>query len=113
MRLIRTKTLSRRSRPFVVWFAQLALVAYLFQLAAIDHWQADIHHIVGVEGSAAHVQHCHGGGDCSDASGSVTSLPGSLFTMVPPEPVRSQHTSLDASPPDAFIASFTTPPRTA
>jgi hypothetical protein len=105
--------LSRRSRLFVLWFAQLALVAYLFQLAAIDHWQADVNHVVGVEGSASHVQHCHGGGDCSEASGSVTSLPAPLLTTIPPEPVRTHQTSVDDSPRDAFIASFTTPPRTA
>jgi hypothetical protein len=113
MSLRRAKTLSRRSRLFVLWFAQLALVAYLFQLAAIDHWQADVNHIVGLEGSASHVQHCHGGGDCSDASGSVTSLPAPLLTAVPPEPVRTGHFSADARPHDAFIASFSTPPRTA
>jgi hypothetical protein len=62
-----------RTRRFLLWTARLALVVYLAQLIAIDHWQAHPVDIVGLEGSSAHVAHCHGAGDCSDGGGAVTS----------------------------------------
>ncbi len=51
-------------RNFTVWTARLALVAFLVQVIAIDHWSSHFENVTGVEGSSAHVQHCHGAGDC-------------------------------------------------
>ena len=64
----------RRGHTFFVTIAQLALVAYLFQVMAFDHWQVDPSHTVaGVEGSQAHVihdNHCHGAdSSCADGAG--------------------------------------------
>ena len=63
--------LSRRTRFFLLWTARLALVVYLVQLSAVDHWHSPIGNIVGVEGSSAHVEHCHGAGDCSTSGGAA------------------------------------------
>ena len=65
----------RRGHTLFITIAQLALVAYLFQVMAFDHWQVDpSHNITGVEGSQAHViheNHCHGAGSsCADGAGS-------------------------------------------
>ncbi len=64
----------RRGHTFFVTIAQLALVAYLFQVMAFDHWQIDPSHTVtGVDGSQAHVihdNHCHGADSaCADGAG--------------------------------------------
>ena len=59
--------LNKRTRTFLLWSARLAFLAYLFQLMAIDHWHVHPADIVGIEGTSAHVAHCHGGGDCSDS----------------------------------------------
>ena len=70
---MRSMAFGRRGHTFFVTVAQLALVAYLFQIAAFDHWQIDpSHDVTGVEGSQAHVihdNHCHGGGSsCADGA---------------------------------------------
>jgi hypothetical protein len=67
----------RRGHTFFVTIAQLALVAYLFQVMAFDHWQVDPSHAVsGVEGSQAHVihdNHCHGAdSSCADGAGGAS-----------------------------------------
>jgi hypothetical protein len=67
----------RRGNTFFVTIAQLALVAYLFQVIAFDHWQVGPSHTVaGVEGSQAHVihdNHCHGtDSSCADGAGGAS-----------------------------------------
>lgn len=107
-------SLSRRTRTFLLWTARLALLVYLVQLSAIDHWHAHFSDVVGVEGTSAHVQHCHGAGDCSSndsAAFSVTSQPvtlpvPSLFTYGLENP--SQPT-----PQAAFISPPNQPPQAA
>ena len=64
----------RRGHTLFVTIAQLALMAYLFQVAAFDHWQVDpAHGVTGVSGSQEHViheNHCHGAsGSCADGGG--------------------------------------------
>jgi hypothetical protein len=106
--------LSRRTRTFLLWTARLALVVYLVQLSAVDHWHADFSDVVGVEGSSAHVQHCHGAGDCSSgdsAAFSVASQPvalpvPSLFTYGLENPSQ-------LAPRAAFIAPPIQPPQAA
>jgi hypothetical protein len=72
---MRSMAPGRRGHTFFVTIAQLALVAYLFQVMAFDHWQVDpSHNVAGVEGSQAHVihdNHCHGSNNsCADGAGS-------------------------------------------
>jgi hypothetical protein len=50
---------SRRVRTLLLWLARLAIFAYAFQLAAVDHWHKDIGGIEGVQGSSEHRYHCH------------------------------------------------------
>src|ERR671919_1212772 len=112
MSLRRAKTLSRRSRLFVLWFAQLALIAYLFQLAAIDHWQPDPHRVVGLEGSGSHAQHCHGAGDCSDSGVSGPVLTPSVLKIGSPPSVGPSFLALTrARANDPILAIPTQPPR--
>jgi len=71
---MRSMAPGRRGHTFFVTIAELALVAYLFQVMAFDHWQIDpSHNVSGVEGSQAHVihdNHCHGAGSsCADGTG--------------------------------------------
>ena len=71
---MRSMAPGRRGHTFFVTIAQLALVAYLFQVMAFDHWQVDpSHNVSGVEGSQAHVihdNHCHGtDSSCADGTG--------------------------------------------
>lgn len=63
--------LSCRTRTYLLWTARLALVAFVIQLAAVDHWHSDLS---GVEGSPAHAEHCHGAGDCSTGGGAAIAL---------------------------------------
>ena len=64
----------RRSSTLLLAVSQLVLIAYVFQVAAIEHWHShqDLN-VEGVIGSSAHVrlheQHCHGAlASCADAS---------------------------------------------
>ena len=106
--------LSRRTRFFLLWTARFALVAYLVQLAALDHHVTQFDAVRGVEGSSAHVQHCHGAGDCSTSGGTalaVSNLPATL--------PRSSHvtfaieTRSQPAPISAFITPPTEPPQAA
>jgi hypothetical protein len=56
----------------------LALLAYVFQTAAFDHWHADPSNVFGYEGTSLHAVHCHADtADCADSaslSGSLTQV---------------------------------------
>lgn len=106
--------LSRRTRTFLLWGARLALVAYLVQLSAIDHWHTHITDVVGVEGSSAHVQHCHGAGDCSDGGGALIPADAVLATrQLPPMTTFGVAAASQLTPQAAFIAPPSEPPRSA
>ena len=78
-------TSSRRIRLLVLWCARLALLAYVFQTAALDHWHPDPADVFGYEGSSLHAVHCHSSvADCADSA----SLSGSLaqVTLTPIAP---------------------------
>ena len=111
---MRATGFNRRTRNFLLTVAQLALVAYLFQVAAIDHWRVDASHVRGVEGTAHHVAHCHGVSACAEHGGSGTTavLPVALVPM-PPPPVLEQTASKQITPADTFIATPHLPPRAA
>jgi hypothetical protein len=78
--------LSPSIRRFLLWTARVAFLAYLVQLVAIDHWHTHPTSITGLEGTSAHVAHCHGAGDCSDGGASISPAPASQASLpfVPP-----------------------------
>jgi hypothetical protein len=106
--------LSRRTRNFLLWTARLALVVYLVQLSAVDHWHGHVGDIVGVEGSSAHVQHCHGAGDCSTTSDPGLSANAGPTTLPVPSVVSfGLPVTSESTPQAAFISPPSEPPRAA
>jgi hypothetical protein len=106
--------LSYSSRRFLLWTARLALVAYLVQIIAIDHWHRPPSEITGIEGSSAHVSHCHGAGDCSD-SGAVAgpALSGQGTLPVPPASLTVIARETDRLPASHYTETLLQPPRAA
>jgi hypothetical protein len=111
----------RRGHTFFVTIAQVALVAYLFQIAAFDHWQIDpAHDVTGVTGSQDHVihdNHCHGGaGSCADgAGGSMAYVKFAEVVTLPEPPTLAGHavtTDLPALSGSSFDT-LTPPPQAA
>jgi hypothetical protein len=107
--------ISRRNRRYLLVVAQLVLAAYMFQIAAIDHWHEDPTHVVGVEGSSAHVLHCHGeSSHCSDSSGGFAVFVKAEIVSLP-SPPSARATALGRDilfPSETFIATPSEPPRT-
>jgi len=103
---------SHRLRTLVLWAARLVFVAYVFQVAAFDHWHPDITEVVGVQDSQEHTLHCHGNaGGCSDSVSAATSLPaGSYLPAAPPAVARLSLVS-DGPPLAVFLETPATPPR--
>ena len=106
---------SRRVRTFIGICAQLAMLVFVFQIMAIDHWHAGPGDLIGVEGSAQHIAHCHGGGGgcASDALLSGPLAAASLATIAPPP---AQRLDADLSTPifsEAFLSTLDQPPRSA
>ena len=70
----------RHSRTVLLALGQLILIAYIFQVAAFDHWQGhgglDVTGVVGTsEHAALHVDHCHGTpASCADAAAGFAHL---------------------------------------
>jgi hypothetical protein len=111
---MRAPGLNRRARDFLLIMAQLALVAYLFQVLAVDHWRYDPSHTIGIEGTQVHIQHCHGDvSGCTDGIGSApTSGMGEIISLpLPPMATLEGASVADDSPNDAFIATPSEPPR--
>jgi hypothetical protein len=63
--------------------ARLVLLAIVFQLFAVDHWQHDPAEVVGLEGSSAHALHCHGGSDCAGGAGVLFAAPPVHLQLLP------------------------------
>lgn len=106
--------LSRRTRIFLLWTARLALVVYLVQLSAFDHWHSRFGDVVGVEGSSAHVQHCHGAGDCSTTSDPGLSANAGPTTLPSPSLLSfGLPATSDLTPQAAFISPPSRPPQAA
>lgn len=101
--------ISRRSRTLLLWLARLAFIVYVAQLAALDHWRARPEGVQGLESSAVHVQHCHGGpASCADGNGAgaVGLAAGAAALPLPPDPFPTAARS--AAP--AFLEPFLPPP---
>lgn len=104
--------LNRRTRAFLLWTARLAFLAYLVQIIAIDHWHVHAADIVGVEGSATHVAHCHGSSNCSDGGGAATSMVSDVATIpLPPSASLIATPGRERLPAAAFIETPYRPPR--
>lgn len=107
----------RRSRTAFLALAQLVLIAYVFQMAAFDHWHVDPgHDVIGVAESAAHEAHCHGNAaGCADAgAGFVTMTRDSVDRLpLPPQPVVFDAFDPTTTPDSAYVPTPTEPPRAA
>ena|SRR6187431_560359 len=117
---MKNMTPGRKGHTFFIAIAQLALVAYLFQVAAFDHWRVDpSHDITGVFGSQEHVihdNHCHGGGgSCADAGGGSAYVKFAEVVTLPEPPTLSVHAVSTNAPAltGSLFETLTPPPRTA
>jgi hypothetical protein len=105
--------LSPGSRRFVFWMAHLALVIYIAQIVAIDHWHANPADAAGVPNSSAHVMHCHGSSSCADGASVSTAMLKPAVNPLPPEPRLYNVVPSIAAPADAYVVTLLEPPRAA
>jgi hypothetical protein len=109
----------RRSEGLLLVIGQLILIAYVFQVAAFDHWGVDVgSDVTGILDTSAHAavhtDHCHGAPSaCADAGGGFVHIsPGQAF------PLPSQSPSLELpadlavqAPAEVLVAAMPQPPR--
>ena len=106
--------LTPKVRCFLLWTARMALIAYLVQIGAIDHWHTHPADIFGGEGTSAHASHCHGGGDCSDGGAVVSPALSEHATLpLPPSSTALLATEPVTVPAAAFAETLLQPPRAA
>jgi len=105
---------TRRRRTLFLWLARLAIFAYAFQLAAVDHWHKDIDSIEGVQGSSEHRYHCHADpSGCAEQPGFSGSLAEVRLAPIPPSTtIETAVVSSLPAPGAAYIAGDDEPPRT-
>ena len=109
----------RRSETLLLAIGQLILIAYVFQIAALDHWGTNVSEVAGVVGSsehaAAHDAHCHGApSSCADAGGGFAQFSPDQELRLPVS-TPSLVLETDAGsfiPEDALVAILPEPPRT-
>ena len=104
----------RKGHTFFITIAQLALVAYLFQIAAFDHWRVDpSHDVTGVTGTQNHVihdNHCHGGtGSCADGAGGSMAYVKFAEVVTLPQPPSLVGHSVTTNSPTLVGSTFETP----
>ena len=86
----------------------------MFQVAAVDHWQVDQSHVVGIDGTDRHVAHCHGVTACAEHGGSgSTAIVPAAVVLLPPPPVIERTIAQEARPSESYIATPHLPPRAA
>jgi hypothetical protein len=109
----------RRSETLLLAIGQLILIAYVFQVAAFDHWHTHpTTDVAGVAGSSAHAadhsEHCHGAASsCADSGGGFAQFSADQAVRLPSS-TPSLVLSTDAgilTPPGASITTLTEPPR--
>ncbi|HEY7466238.1 MAG TPA: hypothetical protein VIB47_06055 [Dehalococcoidia bacterium] len=106
--------LSPNTRRFLLWTARLAFLAYFVQIMAIDHWHSHPVDVFGVEGTSAHVAHCHGAGDCSDGGAIPSPTAAAPATLpVPPASLATIAAETQTVPAAALIDTPLQPPRAA
>ena len=100
-------------RRYVLWMAQLALVIYIAQIVAIDHWHADPADTVGVPNSNAHTHamHCHGSSSCADGASVSTAMLKPAIDPLPPEPRPYTTVPSAPVPAEAYVGTLLEPPR--
>jgi hypothetical protein len=109
----------RRSNTLLLLVGQLVLIAYVFQVAAFDHWDVDVgKDVAGIADSAAHAavhnNHCHGGpASCAEAGGGFAQVdPGDAFRLPAQRPIVSLPANLEAGAfTQAYVATIAEPPR--
>ena len=106
-------TLTPGCRRFVLWMAHLALVIYVAQIVAIDHWHPDPADAVGVPNNNAHVMHCHGSSSCADGASVSTAMHKPVTDPLPPEPRLFNFVPSVTAPADAYVVTLLEPPRAA
>ena len=100
-------------RRYVLWMAHLALVIYIAQIVAIDHWGADPAETASVPNSNAHALHCHGTSSCADGASLSTAMLKPAVSPLPPEPRVYTLTPAVPQPNEALIETPLEPPRAA
>ena len=106
-------TLTHGSRRFVFWMAHLALVIYIAQIVAIDHWHADPASNAGMPPGNAHAQHCHGNSSCSEGASVSTALLKPATNPLPPAPRLYNVVPSPTAPADVYVVTLREPPRAA
>jgi hypothetical protein len=104
-------TLAPGNRRFVLWMAHFALIIYVVQIVAIDHWHANPGDAVGVPDSNRHAIHCHGTSSCADGATMAPTALATNLTPLPPEPRLYSVAPSVASPADAHVDTLLQPPR--
>jgi hypothetical protein len=103
---------SPRVRSSIRVAARIVLFALIVQLAAIDHWQPDVASVVGIEGSQAHTQHCHGASSSCADSATITALIVSAGAEpLPPAVLAFEMLTSGTPKPEGIAATFEHPPR--
>jgi hypothetical protein len=110
----------RHSETLLLMVGQLVLIAYIFQVAALDHWTTNLADVSGVVGTSQHTtlhhDHCHGdAGSCADSGTAYAQISVYQMASLPSSrPSFAIETDLStALPKDAFVASLPHPPRQA
>ncbi|HLF71803.1 MAG TPA: hypothetical protein VI759_06600 [Dehalococcoidia bacterium] len=104
----------RRYRRFIYVTAHVAVLFYVLQIIAIDHWQVNPADAIGVEGSSAHVVHCHGDvSGCAESGGLVSLLDATATMPLPPAAFLSPITAPDTIMIDVVLTLPDQPPRAA
>jgi hypothetical protein len=95
--------------------AHLALLVYIVQIVAIDHWHPNPADASGVPNSNAHILHCHGASSgCADGGAFLAPTVAShALTPLPPAPRLQQVVPSFALPSDVVVATPHQPPRAA
>ena len=102
--------LSPNTRRFLLWTARLAFLAYFLQIIAVDHWHSHPLDVFGLEGTAAHVAHCHGAGDCSDGGAVASPAIPREATLPGPPPLLQLPLSDNGSVPSTVFTETPLPP---
>jgi hypothetical protein len=111
----------RQSETLLLVVGQLVLLAFVFQVLAIDHWHhTDITDVTGVVDTSghevSHADHCHGAlASCAEAVDGFAQVSAYQIVRLPranPSLVLETDSGMTL-PEDAFIAVTPKPPRAA